>query len=34
MFQAICRFFAKRWIPRDDDPVELQNALFAWKHGN
>jgi hypothetical protein len=31
MFNAICRFFARHFVPNDDEP-ELANALFNWKH--
>jgi hypothetical protein len=31
MFQAICRFFVKRFIPRDDE-TEFADALFKWKY--
>lgn len=32
LFQRVCRFFAKRFIPRDDE-MEFAEALFEWKHG-
>lgn len=32
MYQFICRFFAKRFIPRDDETA-IADALFAWKYG-
>lgn len=31
VFQAICRFFVKRFIPRDDE-IEFADALFLWKY--
>lgn len=33
LFQSICRFFTKRFIPRDDE-MEFAEALFKWKYGS
>lgn len=30
-FQMVCRFFVKRFIPRDDE-TEFADALFKWKY--
>jgi hypothetical protein len=31
MFNLICKWFAKRYIPSDSE-IDLANALFNWKH--
>lgn len=31
MWNRICEWFARRYIPTDDQP-ELANALFNWKY--
>lgn len=31
MYQAVCRFFARRFIPADHE-TELADALFNWKY--
>jgi hypothetical protein len=31
MFNAICKFFTRRYIPSDNE-TELASALFKWKY--
>jgi hypothetical protein len=31
LFQSVCRFFTKRFIPRDDE-MKFAEALFEWKY--
>lgn len=32
MYQAVCRYFTRRYVPGDDE-LDFAEALFKWKHG-